>query len=216
MTNDRNTREVLVEAARELFYENGFSATSLSDILSKAKVNSGSLYYFFKTKEDLLLAVLDRYVELLMPVVMNPAFEMTSDPIERVFAVLECYRQGMIANGFKKGCPIGNLALELADSRPAAREKIALNFDNWCKAIERCLDAAGERLPRDIDRRQLSRFVLTVMEGGIMLTRAQRNITPFEEAVAALRDYFDRLIGKDPHRATAGKQNSNPGNRRPA
>jgi TetR/AcrR family transcriptional repressor of nem operon len=200
-----STRDRLIEAARQLFYERGYHATALNDVLERAKANSGSMYYFFKTKEDLVLAVLDRYVELLMPVVMEPAFAATDDPIERIFAVLESYRRGLIANEFSMGCPIGNLALELADTRPAVREKVALNFANWCRAIQKCLDDAADRFPPDVDRERLSRFVLTLLEGGIMQTRAHRSIRPFEEAVAVLRDYFDRLLKTDRPRATDGR-----------
>ena len=53
------TRDKLVEVARQLFLAKGYEATGIAEILREAGVNSGSLYYFFKTKEDLLLAVLD-------------------------------------------------------------------------------------------------------------------------------------------------------------
>ena len=207
MTESQPTRERLVLAAMELFHEKGYEATGLKQILEKAKVNSGSLYYFFKTKEDLLLAVLDKYADLLDPTVMQPAFEGESDPIERIFAVLEGYGRGLQETGFTRGCPIGNLALEVADSRPAIREKIALNFSNWCKAIESCLDAAADRLPVDADRRGLSRFVLTVMEGGIMQARAHRSREPYDAGVAMLRAYFNRLLVAEPCGPTKQRKN---------
>jgi len=190
------TRERIVMAAMKLFYEHGFNATTLNDVARAARANAGSLYYFFKTKDDLLLAVLDNYVQLLWPAVMTGPFEQTEDPIEKIFAVFERYRQGLIQTGCTRGCPIGNLALEVGDAKPAAREKIALNFANWCKAIQQCLDAAAPRLPPDIDREKLSRFVLTVLEGGIMQARGHRSTRPFEEAVEFLRDYFNRLLKK--------------------
>ncbi|RIK62404.1 MAG: TetR/AcrR family transcriptional regulator [Planctomycetota bacterium] len=191
----------IVEAARELFHVQGFHATSMADILKKSGVNSGSLYYFFKSKDDLLLAVLDLYVDLLRPAVMDAAFATTDDPIERVFAVLAGYREMLVMTGCTLGCPIGNLALELGDSKPDVRAKIALNFTNWCRAIEQCLREADDRLPADLDRERLSRFVLTVMEGGIMQARGHRDVKPYDDAVAQLRDYFDRLLG--PSRAAA-------------
>ena len=91
------------------------------------------------------------------------------------------------------GCPIGNLALELVDCEPEIRAKVELNFTNWCKAIENCLREAADRLPRDIDFEQLSRFVLTVMEGGILQARGHRDVKRYEASVAQLRDYFNRL-----------------------
>ena len=82
------TRDRIIHAARELFHTQGYQATSMAEILKRAEANSGSLYYFFKSKSELLLAVLGWYEEMLYPEVMNPAFAMTTDPIERVFAVL--------------------------------------------------------------------------------------------------------------------------------
>jgi len=87
------TRQRLLDAAMELFHANGYHATGIAAILKRAEVNSGSLYYFFPTKEDLLLALLERYKEMLYPCVLKPVFDRVSDPIERIFGVLEGYRQ---------------------------------------------------------------------------------------------------------------------------
>jgi AcrR family transcriptional regulator len=178
----------------ELFYIQGFEATGVAEILKKADVNSGSLYYFFDSKEDLLLAVLERYKEMLWPAVIEPAFAKTQDPIERIFAVLEGYRQGLMFTHFTAGCPIGNLALELREAHRKAREKIAENFDGWRDAIRKCLDEAAERLPANADREQLATFILTVMEGGVMQSRAHGSIAPFDACVGQLRNYFDLLL----------------------
>ena len=61
------TRDRLVEVSRQLFLAKGYGATGIAEILREAGINSGSLYYFFKTKEELLLAVLDWYQEALYP-----------------------------------------------------------------------------------------------------------------------------------------------------
>jgi TetR/AcrR family transcriptional repressor of nem operon len=95
--------------------------------------------------------------------------------------------------GCRMGCPIGNLALEVADDNAAARELIHRNFENWVLAVKKWLDDAGPRLPRRLDRAQLARFVLTVMEGGIMQARAAGTLEPFDDSVAQLRSYFDAL-----------------------
>lgn len=187
------TKDRIILAARELFHTQGYHATSMAEILKKADANSGSLYYFFKSKSELLLAVLGWYEEMLYPEVMDPAFAMTADPIERVFAVLAGYREMLVMTHCTLGCPIGNLALELVDCEPEIRARIELNFTNWCKAIEKCLREAADRLPRDIDLEQMSRFVLTVMEGGILQARGHQDVKRYEASVAQLRDYFNRL-----------------------
>jgi len=73
------------------------------------------------------------------------------------------------------------------------RERLAANFKAWTDAIEACLIAAGPRLPRSLDRRELARFVLTAMEGGVMQARTHRDVAYFDSSVRQLRHYFDHL-----------------------
>ena len=86
-----STRERLLMAAMELFTTQGYEATTVAEILKRAGVNSGSLYYFFDNKHDLLVEGLEFFKTLLYPIVMQPAFAREEDPIERIFAVLEDY-----------------------------------------------------------------------------------------------------------------------------
>jgi len=191
-----DTREKLLDTAARLFHEQGYEATGIATILREAGVNSGSLYHFFPSKEALLAGVLERYVELLHPIVIAPAEERAEDGIERVFALLGLYRAGLELTEFNMGCPIGNLALELADTHPQIRPLIDLNFKNWIGALAGWLETAADRLPADADPRELAGFVLTVMEGGIMQARTERSLRPFDESVAHLRRYFDLLAEK--------------------
>lgn len=180
--------------ARMLFLKKGYEATGIAEILREARVNSGSLYYFFKTKEELLLAVLDWYVANLYPEVINPATAQTNDPIERIFMVLDGYRQYLTITACRQGCPIGNLALEMSEKSEEVREKIALNFENWRMAVRQFLLDAGDRLPADINRDAMATLILSVMEGGVMLSRAHRNLSQFAASIAMLRDYVNRLL----------------------
>jgi len=188
-----DTRERLVMTALRLFGEKGYESTSVADVLKAAAANSGSLYHFFPTKQDLLLEVLRRYRDGIGPMLLAPAWEGVDDPIERVFALLAAYRGALAGTDCLYGCPIGSLALELHEPDPPVRELIAINFDGWVDAIARCYVDAGARLPSDLDRRALAVFTLTTMEGGVMQSRTQRNIDAFDQSVAMLRDYVTRL-----------------------
>lgn len=190
----RDTRERIVETARQLFFENGYHATGIAQILKASGANSGSLYHFFPSKEDLLVAVLQKYMGMLHPVVMAPSFDRVSDPVDRIFAVLDGYRRWLEQTGFRLGCPIGNLALEVGNSHPQARALIAENFEAWCQAIREQIDNASGRLPSDVDPHALARHVLATMEGAVMLARAYRDFEPFDQSMNQLRDYFDRLV----------------------
>ena len=193
-----STKDRLVDAARDLFWAQGYEITSLAEIAKKAGANSGSLYYFFKTKEELLLAVLDWYMENLFPQLIQPIVAHVSDPIERIFALLDRYREALKATGCTYGCPIGNLTLELGDNLPRAREKLARNFAGWREWVHKFLEEAGPRLPESLDRREVAAFVLTVMEGGVMQSRAHQSLEPFDSGLRQLRTYFYLLTGDRP------------------
>lgn len=199
-----DTRERLTFTALRLFSEKGYESTSVSDILKAAGANSGSLYHFFPTKQDLLLEVLRRYRDGIGPMLLAPAWEGVDDPIERVFALLAAYRRALASTECVYGCPIGSLALEIHEPDPPVRELLAVNFDGWVNAITECFEQAGARLPRDLDRRALAVFTLTTMEGGVMQSRTHRTLDAFDQSVAMLRDYVTRLE-QDAKRSTTKK-----------
>jgi len=189
-------RELLLDAARYLFWEKGYTATGVAELLARAGINSGSFYHVFPSKEALLLAVLDDYLNGLEPAVLRPAFTRRRDPLARIFAVLEGYRQKLRATGCQYGCPIGRLALEIEAENLPVHQRIAANFAAWTAAVRACLEAARDRLPRDCDLDALASFVLTTMEGGVMQARSYRRMEPFDQSVAQLRNYFRYLLAK--------------------
>jgi AcrR family transcriptional regulator len=188
-----DTRDRIVYSALRLFAQKGYGSTSVADILLAADVNAGSLYHFFPGKQDVLLAVLDAYRLGIHPMLLQPAWKDVSDPIERVFALLARYREHLVSTDCTYGCPIGSIALEMHEPDPPVRSLLAANFAGWIAAIEQCFVEAGDRLPSTVDRRALAIFALTTMEGGVMLSRTDRTLDAFDDAVAMLRDYVKRL-----------------------
>jgi TetR/AcrR family transcriptional repressor of nem operon len=188
------TKERILKTAFQLFHEQGFHATGVATIVREAGINPGSLYHFFDSKDQLLLGVLEFSIGYLSPAVMEPVEALNLGPIERIFALLKQYRDGMVRHGCRMGCPIGNLALEVSDSYPEARRLIHRNFENWAKRVEAWLMEAGDELPLQLDRARLALFILTVMEGGLMQARAANDLRPFDESVAVLREHVNLLL----------------------
>jgi len=192
--NAADTRQRILMTAMELFWEKGYLSTSVSDILSRSQVHSGSLYHFFPGKQDVLVGVLELYRDGIDDMLLAPNWEGVDDPIDRIFALLAGYRTHLIVTDCTYGCPIGSLALEIHEPDPVVRDLMAENFTNWSTAIERCFEAAAHRLPKDTDRKALGEFVLTVMEGAVMQARTYRDIGYFDRNIAVLRDYITILL----------------------
>ncbi len=96
-----------------LFALKGYNATSIADILHEARINSGSLYHHFETKQGLLIAVLETYRDGIEQMLIAPAWSGVEDPISRIFALLARYRELLAGTDCTYGCPIGSLALEI-------------------------------------------------------------------------------------------------------
>jgi AcrR family transcriptional regulator len=194
LANALPTRDRLIEAARYLFWDRGFAGTSMADLLAHAEVNSGSFYHFFESKEALLRAVLEGYIHGLRPMVVDPAFSRTDDPVERIFAILEGYRGRILQTDYRYGCPLGRLALEIDPENRPAHKLIAQNFQGWIGAVRECVEQMKDRLPRKTDAEALSTYVLAVMEGGVMLSRSYGSVEPFDRTVKQLREHFRLLL----------------------
>ena len=194
-----DTRGRIVEAARSLFWEKGYAATGLAELLARAGANSGSFYHFFDSKDAVLRTVLETYRDLLDPLVVRPAFDAHDRPIDRIFALLEGYRQRLVSTDCQYGCPIGRLALELDPENTPAHALIAQNFTAWREAVEACVRGAGIPKPSDV-----AVFVLTVMEGAVMQARAYRSIEPYDACMRQLRLHLAALASgaTKPPRAT--------------
>jgi AcrR family transcriptional regulator len=190
----KDTRARIVEAAMELFWLKGYNSTSIADLLSRSQVNSGSLYYFFPGKQDVLLAVLEAYRDGIGPMLLEPAWAGVEDPIDKLFALLAGYRRAIVDTDCEYGCPIGSLALELHEPDPAVRALIAANFDAWIDAVEKCLGQAAGRFPQGTDLRAVAELALNVMEGGVMQARTYRDVAYFDRSVAQLRSCLDALM----------------------
>jgi AcrR family transcriptional regulator len=194
---NKDTRQRIIEAAMELFWLKGYGSTSVADILSRSQVNSGSLYYFFPGKQDVLIAVLEAYRDGIGPMLLEPAWGEVADPVERVFALLNRYRMALVETDCTYGCPIGSLALELHEPDPPVRELLAANFEAWVTAVEAQLRSVAHRFPRNTDFRALAELTLNVMEGGVMQARTFRDVVHFDRAIGQLRDHFDALTQRE-------------------
>src|ERR1700728_1646509 len=136
---DESTRERLITAALKWFGEKGYQSTSVADVQRESDCHSGSFYHFFPTKQDLLLAVLERYRTEIVPMLIEPAWADVRDPVERIFALLARYRLLLDMTRCAYGCPIGSLALELHEPDPVVRQLLASKFTGWMEQGENTL-----------------------------------------------------------------------------
>ena len=162
----RETREEIVAAADDLFYRQGFDHTSFADIAGAVNLSRGNFYYHFRTKDEILDAVIDRRLEATREMLAGWTAEGAS-PVTRI----ECFIRILIMNQTKimaYGCPVGTLCQELAKLDHAARGRatdVFALFRDW-------LTAEFSALGADDDAGALALHVLGWSQGTATLANA--------------------------------------------
>lgn len=208
-----DTKNRILEVAARLFAEQGYHATGVAGILRSGGVKSGSLYHFFASKEDLLVAVMQHHLDSLRPRFLDRAVaeSLTDDPLDHVFSLLGIYRRSLLVSHATLGCPVGSLALEVGSSMPRVRALTEKYFGIWVAQVLIWLDEAGSRLPAALDRDALAHQVLAVAQGGIVQARAAESLEPYDKCVTQLRSTFELLVARsryeqdESHDARAGE-----------
>jgi TetR/AcrR family transcriptional repressor of nem operon len=186
-TPDRaGKRDRLIAGARRAFYEHGVEATTLVDIAEVSDVPVGNIYYYYKTKEQLVEAAVGAYdsdrAKLLQRV------ERKRTPQARLKALLE-ELAGFGASVSDYGCPFGTLASELdkrsgTTSSPESQELLVPMID-WA---ERQFVQMGRA-----DARDLAVAVIATYEGAALLTHSLRDPSLLKTQLRRLQNWIDEL-----------------------
>ena len=176
--------EAVLDQAMRLFWQQGYAATSIQDLVEATGINRASMYGTFGDKQRLFLAAVDRYVDQISAARLEQLRAPGSAK-----AALRCYFKGMIAfaqgDGQRLGCLLTNAAVEIAphDAEVAATLRASLGAveDALFEAVRRG-QAQGE-IAVDKDARVLARFLLGVIQGLRVLMRARADETSLRDIV---------------------------------
>ncbi|MEO3874423.1 TetR family transcriptional regulator [Nonomuraea sp. B12E4] len=174
--------EVALQRALELFWERGYEATSMSDLVERLGVARASVYATFGGKRELYLKALERYLE------QGDVVEPLSQPgpaLPALRAFLDRYVAECLADELRRGCLVVNTAVELAGRDPVAARKVAASWAELETALASSLvraRAQGE-IPAGKDPHALARFLLVLLQGIRVLGRADPDPRRLRDAV---------------------------------
>lgn len=189
----RSTKEQILEVATRLMKVRGYHRTALEDVLRESGTAKGNFYHHFRSKEELGYAILDRLLRDFTERTLDPIFRDSSrPPLERIEAFFGQLLAAQRARNCVGGCPMANLATELADFHEGFRLRLAEIFDLWRARLADALARAQAEgaLASEADPAALARFLVAGLEGAILLTKVQKDIGVMESCVAELRRYL--------------------------
>ncbi len=197
-------RDDLIQVGRDIVIRQGFNAAGLSDILRTAGVPKGSFYYYFESKEDFGLAIIEdfacEYQKELEAILGNEQFS----PLTRLNNYFEKGIAEMEASQCENGCLIGNLAQELSAQSEVFRDRLNQTLTDWETHFAQCIEAAcasGE-LTHHLDADTTAKFILSGWQGAMLRAKVERSAEPLNTFIQIL---FKQVLGAPiPAKSVAG------------
>ena len=176
------TKQKIIEIGAQIIHQKGFHHTGIQEILKTAGIPKGSFYFYFDSKEDFGLQVVDyfnqRYLELVTPI----ASDQTLSPLARLEKIFDWFIARFIEMDYTCGCPIGNLSQEMGDLSPAFRSKLNESLELMVKVIVDLLEEgrdAGE-VPVHLDLEETANFIVSGWHGALIRMKIVRSTEPLE------------------------------------
>ena len=192
MKNSNDTRQKLIDITYDEIYEKGYQAASLSEILSKAQVHKGSMYYFFENKKEMAMSALkeklsDRFTKRYATIL-----QYESNILDELFKVLN----DISLRDFKKGCPLANIVQEMSN--------LDVDFDAMSKGfyedLKKCFKDILDKAIllkelKSCDTQKLALYITVVVEGAILATKATGNEKDYLDSIECLQEYIRSSYG---------------------
>lgn len=182
-----STRARIIDAADDLFYRQGFEHTSFASIASAVQISRGNFYHHFKSKDQILDAVIDK--RLADTQSMLDTWDADgATPKERI----RCFIRILVTNRAKielYGCPVGTLVTELTKLEHGAQPRASEVFSLFRAWLTRQFEALGQGDASD----DLAMHVLGRTQGVAVLAAAYCDPDYIDREVASVEQWLDRL-----------------------
>jgi AcrR family transcriptional regulator len=203
-------RARVLDAAAEAFQSHGYHSTSTHDIMRAAGVTGGALHHHFPTKKALAVAVIRERVAQAVEQTWIEPIRSANTAAEGILGVLERIADGLEDRNVVRGCPLGNLAIELSLAGPDFQDAIQDVFAHWRRTIAQKLraDQAAGILPK-LDADAFATFVVASYSGSIALAKAEQAADPLRicarQLAAAMQTQARRSDRRRPNRGQRTK-----------
>lgn len=173
-----NLRERILTAGVRALYEGGYHATGVQQIVAAAGVPKGSFYNHFSSKEALAAEALGRYFEEHRRLLKGILADDGHGPLERLEGYFKRVERLLRGGGFRGGCMIGNLGLEVSDHSEALRSRASALLAELTAAVESCLGRARQagEIDEDADLHALAELVINSWEGAILRMKVDKSV----------------------------------------
>ncbi|WP_028552539.1 TetR/AcrR family transcriptional regulator [Paenibacillus sp. UNC451MF] len=193
MKKGDKTREHIIMKSAELFNQKGFAGSSLNDIIAATGIKKGGIYRHFSSKDEIALEAYN-YAASLVGRRISEAIGKEESAAGRLLAFFHVYEDVVNNPPFIGGCPLQNTAVESDDTHPALRHRAERGLHNTLDMMKSIIYEGiqkGEfKINLDVDA--LASFALSLLEGGIMLSKLEGNNRHMQMNIVSFSAYLQQ------------------------
>ncbi len=178
----QDTKHKIIEAGARIIHLKGYYHTGVQEVLDAAGVPKGSFYFYFKSKEDFGLQVIDffnsMYLGMVDPIAKNKALP----PLKRIEKIFDYFIDLFPGLNYTCGCPIGNLSQEMGDLSQAFGDKLAASVEEMAQSYKLLLDEAKEakEISQGLNTQETAEFIVSSWHGSLMKMKIGKSIAPLK------------------------------------
>lgn len=195
MSKAKQTKEKILQQAAELFNQQGYAGSSISDIMRVTGLQKGGIYNHFKSKDELALEAFD-FAFACIRKHFRTALKGKHHAIDRLHTILMVYRSFIDNPPLKGGCPILNTAIESDDAHPALRDRVQQAMTSWRELIGQIINKGIEKgeIRPTINADEVATILIATIEGGIMMSKLYGDAIYLERAINHLTEYINNQL----------------------
>ena len=187
------TRNRLLETVGNLLKSKGYNGIGLQEIVRESRTPKGSLYFHFPGGKKELVETAIKQVGKELNDLLNLLFQSSADLDEGIKGIVDFFINELETSNFQKGCPIATTTMDTASIADTLQKVCCDSFRLWEKTIADNLQANGLS---ESDSTKQAIFLLSTIEGAIVLCQAHKNIEPLKIATESLLNYVRFLKEK--------------------
>ncbi|MBO0321432.1 TetR/AcrR family transcriptional regulator [Muricauda sp. CAU 1633] len=195
------TRAKILAESKTLVFENGFSGTSIDQILARTGITKGAFFYHFKTKNALAQALIEEFARDdigHMQEALQKTGELHSDPLDRLLQFIQEFVDLMSDLEDPPSCLYASYTYEPSQFEPEILEFISETLLTWRKTFEQLLENVLKEYNTkvEVDIAALSNLFTVIFEGSYVVSKALNDPALISGQLKELKNYFHLLFEK--------------------
>ena len=180
------SRERIIEAANRLIYIKGYNPTSFADVANEVGITKGNLHYHFKTKEELLEAIIASRMEMISQnlAAWDEQYPAVKDRLKRFTRMLLNEQQDVV----RYGCPMGSLNVELGKNQLPLRDRSRAMFDLFQAWLAGLFKQLGKK-----NHKALSKHLLAMAQGAALMSYVYSDAGMLKDECKAIDEWIDAI-----------------------